>query len=55
MMQAIYSLLGRVCFSHQQVWEQRKNAQIMVFTVGFALALGLALAEVIRVIYYHKK
>ena len=54
-MQLIYHILGRWCFSHQQDWEQRKNAKIMVFTVAFALALGLALAAVIRVMYYHKK
>jgi hypothetical protein len=54
-MHMIYNLLGRLCFSHQQGWEQRKSAKIMVFTVAFALALGLVLAAVIRLMYYHKK
>ncbi|MDR3458207.1 MAG: hypothetical protein P4N60_12225 [Verrucomicrobiae bacterium] len=54
-MQAIYNLLGKWCFSRQQDWEQRKNAKILVFTVVFALAMGLALAAIIRLMYYHKK
>jgi len=44
-----------LCFSHQQDWEQRKSAKILVLTVMFALAMGLALAAVIRLMYYHKK
>ena len=51
----IYNLLGRLCFSHQQGWEQRKSAKILVFTVAFAIASGLALAALLRLFYYHKK
>jgi hypothetical protein len=54
-MQMIYNLLGRLCFSRQQDWEQRRSAKTLVLTVAFALALGFAVAEVIRIMYYHKK
>jgi len=45
----------RLCFSRQQGWEQRKSAKTLVFTVAFAVASGLALAALIRLLYYHKK
>jgi hypothetical protein len=54
-MQSIYNLLGRLCFPRQQGWLQQRNAKIMVLTVGFALALGVTVAAVIRMMYYHKK
>jgi hypothetical protein len=54
-MQRFYDLLGRVIFRRQQDWEQRKNAKILVFTVAFGLALGFITAEMIRLMYDHKK
>lgn len=54
-MQTLFNLLGRWLFPRQQDWEQRKSARILVFTVVFALALGLAVATLIRLLYYHKK
>jgi hypothetical protein len=55
MMQAIYNLLGRLCFPRRQNWEQQRSAKIMLLTVAFALALGVTVAAVIRTMYYHKK
>ena len=54
-MHMIYDLIGRLCFSHLQGWEQRRSAKILVFTVAFAVTSGLVLAAVIRLFYYHKK
>ncbi len=51
----IYEWLGRRIFPGQQDWEQRRNVKIMLLTVGFALALGLTVAKVIRLIYNHQK
>ncbi len=54
-MQLIYNLVGRLMFGRQQVWERRKNGKILVLTVAFSLALGLVLAEVLRLMYHHRK
>jgi hypothetical protein len=54
-MQTLYILVGRCLFPRQQDWEQRKNAKIFVFTIAFALTLGLALALVIRMIYSRER
>lgn len=54
-MQMIYNLLGRLLFPRRQDWDQRKSAKILVLTVAFALTLGLVLAAVIRMMYYHRK
>jgi hypothetical protein len=49
-----YDLLGRWWFPHQQDWQQRRNVKIMLFTLAFTLALGMGLAEAIRMMYYHQ-
>jgi hypothetical protein len=54
-MQLIYNLVGWLLFRRQQVWEQRKNGKILVLTVAFALALGLVLAEGLRMMYHHRR
>lgn len=40
LMQPIYNLVGRLLFSQQQVWEQKKNAKTMSLTVVFSLVWG---------------
>ena len=55
MMQTIYILVGRLCFPREPAWAQQRNAKTLVLTVAFAVALGLAMAEVLRLMYYHKK
>jgi hypothetical protein len=55
LMQRIYDLLGRWLFPRRQVWDQRKSAKILVLTVTFSLAMGLALAFMVRMMYYHTK
>jgi len=51
----IYNLVGRLLFPRRQEWAQRKSAKTLVFTAAFSLALGVFLAEVIRMIYNHQK
>jgi len=53
-MQMIYSLIGRLLFPRQQDWERRKNAKTFVLTVAFTLCCCLILAEMMRLMYYHK-
>ena len=53
-MQLIYNLVGRLMFGRQQPWAQRKNAKTLLLTVAFPLALGLGLAEVLRMMYHHR-
>ena len=55
LMQQIYNLVGWLVFGRQQVWEQRKNGKILVLTVAFSLALGLVLAEALRMMSHHRK
>jgi hypothetical protein len=54
-MQRLYQFLGRRLFPRRQTWQQRLQAKIVVHTVVFSVALGLALAEVMRLMYYHRK
>jgi len=54
-MPKLYDLLGRLLFPRRQSWEQRKNAKTILFTLAFALTLGLAVAELIRLMYNHEK
>ena len=46
--QWIFASLGRRRFPHRQDWAQRRHAKTVLLTVVFALALGLAMAAVIR-------
>jgi hypothetical protein len=46
----VYLILGKLFFRRQQVWEQRKNAKIMVWTVVLAVGLAVTLAIVIKVL-----
>ena len=55
MMQSWFYLLGRWLFPRQQEWEQRKSAKTLVLTLGFALTLGIIVAETLRLMYDHKK
>ena len=54
-MQLIYRLLGRLIFSRQQPWEQERSVKTMLLTIGFALALGLAISKIIHLLYNHQK
>lgn len=54
-MHSLYNKLGRLLYPGRQDWEQRKNTKTFLFTVAFALALGLAIAKAICLMYYHKK
>ncbi len=54
-MELIYNLLGRMLFPRRQNWSQRRSAKIFVLTIAFSVTLGLVLAEVIRMIYVHRK
>jgi hypothetical protein len=54
-MHRFYDFLGRLLFPQQQDWRQRQHAKILVFTVTFALVLGFITAEMIRMMYDHKK
>jgi hypothetical protein len=54
LMQRIFAILGRLLFPRCQDWAQRRHAKTVVLTVVFALALGLAVAVVIRMMYYRK-
>jgi hypothetical protein len=54
-MESFYDWLGRRLFPCRQDWEQRKSAKTLVLTIAFSVGLGLALAEVIRMIYYRSK
>jgi hypothetical protein len=53
--QLIYNLVGRLGFARQPDWEQRRSAKTLVLTVAFSLALGLVLAEGLRLLYQHRK
>jgi len=53
--QTIFDLLGRWLFPRRQIWDQRKSAKTLVLTVAFSLAMGLILAELVRMMYYHTK
>ena len=48
LMHRLYDLLGRWLFPRQQSWQQRKSARTLVLTVAFTLAIGLVMAEAIR-------
>ena len=54
-MEKLFNLIGRWIFPHQQEWEQRRSARTLMLTLTFALTLGLVLAEMIRLMYDHKK
>ena len=54
-MQKLYDVLGRLLFPRRQIWDQRKSAKTLVLTVAFSLAMGLILAVVVRMMYYHTK
>jgi len=54
-MELIYNLLGRLLFPRRQEWHQRRSAKTFVLTVAFSMTLGLVLAEVMRMIYFHRK
>jgi len=54
-MQMIYTLVGRLVFGRQQEWAQRKHAKTLLLVVALSLALGLILAEGLRLMYYHRK
>jgi len=54
-MQMIYGWLGRRLFPRRQEWQQRQDAQILLHTVAFSLALGLVMAELIRFAYDHRR
>ena len=54
-MRYFYELLGRWLFPRRQIWDQRKSAKTLVLTVVFAMAMGLVLAFVVRLMYYHTK
>jgi hypothetical protein len=54
LMQRISAILGRLLFPHHQDWAQRRHAKTVVLTVVFALALGLAVVAVIRMMYDRK-
>lgn len=51
----LYNLIGKVFFGRQQEWERQKNAKIIFWVVVFSLVLALALAKVIKYMYYHAK
>jgi len=51
----IYGWLGRRLFPRRQEWQQRQDAQILLHTVAFSLALGLVMAELIRFAYDHRR
>jgi hypothetical protein len=53
-MQRLFDLIGQWLFPRQQGWEQRKQLQIWVLTLAFALTLGLILIEVICLMYQHR-
>ena len=54
-MERFYGLLGRWLFPRRQVWNQRKSAKTLALSVAFVLAVGLALAFAVRLIYDHTK
>ena len=47
-----FAWLGRVVFPRHQAWQQRRSAKIMFGVIAFGLLLGLAVAVLIKMIYF---
>jgi hypothetical protein len=51
LIEKLFDWIGKIVFPRQQEWERRRNAKIMTAAVTLGLALGWAVAAVIRHLY----
>jgi len=44
----VFDILGKIFFPHQQEWQRRRNAKIMIYVVVASLVCGLLLMLVFK-------